>query len=487
MKFKITGIDHIYILCDKTYEPQRYHYLLNWARQYFDSSYFTFNLYCYKHTIQETDVERYGIVKDRLKPSEVSLIINNNKIFEDILDRYDTGNFLILESDVIPQQNWLQILTIQMNKLQNVPFDFFHIGNGGNDSFLPSMFGHEISPLPEIYQCPSARCAESIVWSYKGIQKYICSRNKPINVPFDFYLNLIASEDITNLEQANTYWGHPVVFTQGKNYQSTVNDNITIPKRLTAYNFINVVIEPDLMYTKEFIRKIIQMAFPQYTILHMPLKQSHIIVTKTPQPDKRCIIVNDNEYDPTNKDNECIILQISSNFLNNTSFVPKICFSQYLPQLPKLMIPFRHFDKNTYSAFFNYNGKSDYLINLLKQNYKEGDKNSVFTFCYENSTDSLAPFDISDQILQCYLNNSIPIYKGCNVIIQKLFNPKTYINANDFSNEMFLHNYLVKLCENPELIGEFFKQPIFLENKTPQFITEILNYFSSIVRQKLMT
>lgn len=480
MKFKIKGIEHIYILCDKTYEPQRYYYLLNWAKRYFDSSYFTFSLYCYKHTIQETDIQRYGIVKDRLKPSEISLIINNNKIFEEILDKYDTGNFLILESDVIPEKNWLEILTLQMNKLEDKYFDFLHIGNGGNDSFLPTMFNYTLSSTPEIYKCPSGRCAEAIVWSYKGIQKYICSRNKPINVPFDFYLNIIASEDMSKIEDANTYWGHPVVFTQGKHYGSTVNDNINIPKRLTGYNYINVVIHPELMYTKEFIRRLIHEAYPECVIIHMPLKQVHIHVTKNPIPNKKCIVVNDNEFDINKPENKDIILQISSNFLNEKWFVPKICFSQCLSQLPKLIMPFRHFEKETYSGFFNYNQNSNYLTNLLETNYKDTGLNSIFTFCYE---DPFSPFDISEQILQCYLNNSIPIYKGCNVIIQQLFNPKTYINVNDFANEMFLYAHLVKLCENPEQICDYFKEPIFINNQIPSFFSDILKHFSNTLKQ----
>lgn len=482
MKLKISGIEHIYILCDKSYEPERYHFLLNWARRYFDPSYFSFSMYCYKHTIQEADVNKYGIVKDRLKPSEISLIINNNKIFEDILDKYDTGNFLILESDVIPQVNWLEILTVQMNKIADKEFDFLHIGDGGNESFLPTIFNHQLSETPDIYQCPSGRCAEAIVWSYKGIQKYICSRNKPINVPFDFYLNIIASEELSKLEDSKTYWGHPIVFSQGKHYDSTVNDNINIPKRLTAYNFINIFIEPDLLYTKEFIRRIIQEAYPDYVIVHIPLKQVHITVTKNPQPNKRCIVISDNEYDLTLPENKSIVLQISSKFSNGECFAPKICFSPYVTQLSKLVMPFRSFDKKTYDGFFNYNNESDYLINLLKTNYKDNAINSIFSFCYE---DPFSPFDVSDQILQCYLNNSIPIYKGCNVIVQKLFNPTTYINVNDYPNEIILYNHIVKLCENTELIKNYFKEPVFINNEIPHFFQDVCKYFASILKQRL--
>jgi hypothetical protein len=479
MKLKIKGIDHIYILCDKTYEPERYHSILNWTKKYFDPLYYSFYLYCYKHTIQEADIERYGIVKDRLKPSEISLIINNNKIFEDILDKHDSGNFLILESDVIPEPNWYQTLSIQMDKLTDKHFDFLHIGNGGNDSFLPTMFQHTLSNEPDIYKCPSGRCTEAIVWSYRGVQKYICSRNKPINVPFDFYLNIIASEDISSIDDSRTYWGHPVVFTQGKHYGSTVNDNINIPKRLTGYNNINVVVDPELMYIKEFIRKIIQQAYPEHVIIHMPLKQVHIHVTKNPISNKRCIIVNDVEI-PKTKD---ILFQISNDFTNEKHFVPKICFSPYLTQLPKLIIPFRHFDKTTYDGFFFFNNTNNIVINLLSPTYKDTGVNSIFSFCYE---DPFSPFDISDQILQCYLNNSIPIYKGCNVIIQRLFNPKTYINANDFPNEFFLYQYLENLCKNPDTIQQFFKEPVFLDNKIPHLFRDILNYFSNTLKKNLL-
>ena len=55
MQEKICGIEHIYILCDRSYEPKRYNYLLQWAKMNFPADYYTISLYCYKDTIHDKD------------------------------------------------------------------------------------------------------------------------------------------------------------------------------------------------------------------------------------------------------------------------------------------------------------------------------------------------------------------------------------------------------------------------------------------------
>ena len=73
---------------------------------------------------------------------------------------------------------------------------------------------------------------------------------------------------------------------------------------------------------------------------------------------------------------------------------------------------------------------------------------------------------------------SVPIYWGTDYV-KKDFNPKCFINYSDYdSQEEFLED-LVSIDKNESKYEHFLSQPIFKDNKIPDFIKphSLLNFF----------
>jgi hypothetical protein len=138
-------------------------------------------------------------------------MVNYFKIMEHVEETYSSGNFLILESDVIPLLNWESTFDAVTRQMNHISFDFVHIGNGCNLS--PTMFGHNIrGNAVKLYRCPKARCTEAIVWSFDGIKKFNSHRKgmQIIDQPLDFHF-----DDIISALDGNIFWSYPSIFAQG--------------------------------------------------------------------------------------------------------------------------------------------------------------------------------------------------------------------------------------------------------------------------------
>lgn len=475
MQTKIFGIQHIYILCDKSYEKERYNYLLNWAKNNFPPDYYTISLYCYKDTIKEKDIKHYGIKSNILKPSEISLIINYNKVFEDILDKYfccdsKHSNFLILESDVLPTKTWKKDLETQMKKVIDYDYYFLHVGNGGNDTFLPSFYGHTITNESNIYKCPSSRCTEAMVWSYKGVEKAVCYKNKPITLPLDFYFNVVATDNVYTKNDIKTWWGHPVCFVQGTangTYSSTINDNIEIPNRLKGYRNINCSIDNHLLYTEDYIKRLLQVAFTDTVVTFNKTRPVNVKITDDSTTNDLCILISNEKIQ--NKNN--VILQISKNLTleENHCFVPEICYSSLLYSCERLINKQKYIDLDSYDYWFyipnNIPVYYQYFANMLRQHSWTSDpmKKCYFSLCIEE----YKPYSISDNILKCYYKNSIPIFKGCNIISNELFNKKSFINTSNFNSEIECYEHILEIVNNNNKLEEILLENVFLKNEIP--------------------
>lgn len=493
----IHNIDHIYILCDKSYELNRYNFLLNWAGNHFDPSYFSFNMYCYKDTIHKKDILKYGIVEDRLKPSEISLFINYMKIFEDIIDKYSNkknSHFLILESDIIPQDNWKIILNKQMELLNNKPFDFLHIGNGGNNDFLPSLFGHLIKNNDcNVFQCPSARCTEAMIWSYDGARKYLSLQHKPVIHPLDFYFNTIAANGVKSIDETKTYWGHPVAFIQGTangTYESTVNDSITVPKRLSFYNKqINIHFDKDLFNFEDIIKHIIKTAFPDTHVTHYPNRKAQLLVTSTPSKTHSYILIHQNNNIPNTitKNDPLKVLELSTfeTFEKNIFHIPEVCLSPLVWQLDKLSN--RSFsDKKHLSISSDNKTQNDSILYIIKNvnENSSANTNSIFRLCVE---EEYHPGNLSSQILDAYFNGCIPVVYSCNITLNNLFEDSTYINLTKFKNDNHIIKMLKTYLNKKERLQSFFNQNPIKQNtiltwayqENNPFMKNISKYFYS--------
>lgn len=461
----IHNIDHIYILCDKSYELNRYNFLLKWAQDNFHPSYFSFNMYCYKDTIHKKDIVKYGLVENRLKPSEMSLFINYMKIFEDIVDKYSNNknsHFLILESDVIAQTDWKNIISSQMKLLEGKEFDFLHVGNGGNNDFLPSLFGHHITNNYNVYPCPSARCTEAMIWSYNGARKYLSYKHKPVIHPLDFYFNTIAANGIKNLEETKSFWGHPVAFIQGTangTYESTVNDCIKLPERLSFYNKqINIHIDKDLFYFEDIIKHILKKSFPETHVTNYPNRKPQLIVTSKPSQTYPYILIHTktNKCNETNNKNDnlrIVELCLYETFDKGVFHIPEVCLSPLVWELDKLTYRFLNDTKSLTIYNPRKQNTNDYIVNQI--NTLTPSMNSLFRLCVE---DEYHPGFLTNQILEAYFDGCIPVVQSCNILLDKLFDESTYINLTKFKNDNQTIKYIKHCIDNKELLTLFFKK-----------------------------
>lgn len=218
----IENIDHIFAICDKNKEPNRYNDLKNWISNDFeDISQYTIDAYCYGDSLKQEDLIKYNI-DEKLNKGNKSLYLNHIKFFEQILQKFKSGqNFLILESDAVPVENYKEIINEQLNILKDKSWDYLDVGNGL--SWTPEKFGHVLNENKNaVYLCKSSRAAHSIVWNYSGIEKfYNCFIESKIKIsyPIDYMFYLIMEKI-----NADIYWSHPFAFKQGSQcgiYEST--------------------------------------------------------------------------------------------------------------------------------------------------------------------------------------------------------------------------------------------------------------------------
>jgi hypothetical protein len=87
----------------------------------------------------------------------------------------------------------------------------------------------------------------------------------------------------------------------------------------------------------------------------------------------------------------------------------------------------------------------------------EHNNNYKFVLAFENL---VYPGYVTEKICDVYKSRCIPIYYGSNDVITD-FNPKTFINANDFTNFDELVKYIQKVDNDQELYESYFKEPIF--------------------------
>jgi GR25 family glycosyltransferase involved in LPS biosynthesis len=78
-----------------------------------------------------------------------------------------------------------------------------------------------------------------------------------------------------------------------------------------------------------------------------------------------------------------------------------------------------------------------------------------FALAFESK---MYPGYVTEKICDIFKSNTIPIYWGTKEVV-KDFNPKSFINANDFANFDELINYIIKVDNDDTLYNEYFKQP----------------------------
>jgi hypothetical protein len=234
-----------------SFEPDRHEYLrdLFFNKLKVSADNVTFISPTFKHTI--TDEMMTEMVKDNsvlqlrtngppMRKSEISLICNFKAVMEHIEKRYAGGNFLVFESDIVPNEN-LDLLPAFLQKLKGVgaKWDFVHIGQG-HPNFNGEVFAGPYKKLNgPMSKCPKEyygiggcreditnekdevrmvrkyypRCTDAFLWNYGGVTKCLDFLNTHPNyyLPLDNYM-VDMLELTPNIKH---YWSSKYFFVQG--------------------------------------------------------------------------------------------------------------------------------------------------------------------------------------------------------------------------------------------------------------------------------
>jgi GR25 family glycosyltransferase involved in LPS biosynthesis len=171
-----------------------------------------------------------NIINNPLTNGEISLFLNYIECLRKIRREFKEGNFLILESDVIFSNefnHFFKKIVESLPKLNN--WDIINIGCGSRNYLkrfnYPKTIPFIINNIKfhnENINC----CAESIIWNYKSICKFLdyFEINEDIDSPIDTKMDIFS--DVKN--KFNIFWSVPFLIKQGSlekmdGYQSTLH------------------------------------------------------------------------------------------------------------------------------------------------------------------------------------------------------------------------------------------------------------------------
>jgi hypothetical protein len=105
-----------------------------------------------------------------------------------------------------------------------------------------------------------------------------------------------------------------------------------------------------------------------------------------------------------------------------------------------------------------------------------------FVFAFENSS---YPGYVTEKLIEPCFIGSIPVY-WCNPKVALDFNPKRFINFQDFPDEDAVVEKIMEIDRNDELAVQMLSEPIFNGNVYPEWIREenVINFFNRIIELK---
>ena len=102
-----------------------------------------------------------------------------------------------------------------------------------------------------------------------------------------------------------------------------------------------------------------------------------------------------------------------------------------------------------------------------------------FNIAFENE---ISDGYVTEKILHSFYARSIPIYWGTN-IVKSDFNPRAFINAQDFSDKESLIDKIMTVSSSKSRQQKYLNEPVFSENKIPEIImpNNVLDFFEEII------
>ena len=213
--------NHTYFLVNPKYEHERYLSILNAIKgqKILNYTIFTHTWGCditesMRSTLvkSDTSMRYHGRTMDKhpMTNGEISLFLNHIECLKSIRDSFDSGIFLLFESDVLFNDNFESNINKVIEMSQECEWAIINIGDG-NSVDLPK--SRHIANSLELYKEKRNRCTEAILWNYKGIVKFLdyyektCDIDGPIDTKMDVFSEFVGGFDI--------YWAHPPLVYQG--------------------------------------------------------------------------------------------------------------------------------------------------------------------------------------------------------------------------------------------------------------------------------
>jgi hypothetical protein len=229
----VDTIDHIFILCDPTNEPDRFQYLQTWLQDnHIDSARYTIGLSCYgsditaeqAFTVYNPWQNRKPVEQERnfnsynLKPSEISLVLNWYAVAKQAVEKNYT-TVMILESDILFFDHFLDNLQTSLGILQRgkVVWDFLSIS--GREDLRPKRDPKDTQLAwfrnPGYYH---TRTTDAMIFQVSMLQK-ILGTLFPFAEVLDWELNYQLA-----LHSSQSFWLDPPICRQGsgKEYPTTL-------------------------------------------------------------------------------------------------------------------------------------------------------------------------------------------------------------------------------------------------------------------------
>lgn len=221
-----------YVICNKQYEKERYDFLMKQIKLLGINSFLDIKILdglTWKDDITDKCLEFYcktdysmkkhgrNMINKPLNRGEISLFMNHVKCLEDIIQTETSGNFLILESDVIFKRNTRMKLDDILKNMIHLPdWDIINIGEGQQVYMKSQGYPKNVPNIVNKYKFYKEninRCTESMIWNYNSINKFITyfKSNNDINGPFDTVLDVFSLEN----DNFNIYWSEKTLFVQG--------------------------------------------------------------------------------------------------------------------------------------------------------------------------------------------------------------------------------------------------------------------------------
>lgn len=226
-------IDHTFILCDPSKEPERARYLQSWlASHAIDPSSYTMGLHCYGNTLSvERAYEVYNPWQDRkpvekqrsfnsynLKLGEISLVLNWAHAARTAVER-DYKVVMILESDVLFNDDFLEQLEKAMRMLDSKQsdWDFLSLSAGANLRPQRAPGSSELGWF-RVANYYHTRTTDAMIFKVSMLES-ILGTLFPFAEVLDWELNYQLE-----LHKSRSFWLDPPILRQGsgKEYSTTL-------------------------------------------------------------------------------------------------------------------------------------------------------------------------------------------------------------------------------------------------------------------------